>query len=85
MGQQEKQPVQNDLRKTQSFTQVSSPLSIVHVSRKDNFVNFFFETYTGVTFLLFLNDARIKLKNKPFRAFCKTVSYNCIKSIYMKV
>lgn len=25
MGQQEKQPVQNDLRKTQSFTQVSSP------------------------------------------------------------
>lgn len=83
MGQQEKQPVQNDLRKTQSFTQVSSPLS--NVSRKDNFFNFFFETYTGVTFLLFLNDARIKLKNKPFRVFCKTVSYNCIKSIYMKV
>lgn len=56
---------------------------LFNVLRKDNFLNFFFEIYIGVIFFLFLNDVRIKLKNKFFRVFCKIVSYNCIKLIYM--
>lgn len=81
MGQQEKQPVENDLRKAQSFTQVSFFSKCI--KERQLLDNFFSEIYTGVTFLLLLNMQGIKIN--LFEAFSYTVSYNCIKSIYINV